>query len=147
MIHGKLSDSGRIESLHPSMKVLFDYVKSHDFSTIPLGRIEIDGDNLFINYSEVKGMSREDQMLEFHRRYMDVHIPFAHEIWGWKATSDLRHLAEEYDAEKDFALSDDCPASFTDVYPGEFVVAYPEDAHAPNIAPYDFSKLVAKIKL
>ena len=50
MIHGKLSDSGRIESLHPSMKVLFDYVKSHDFSTIPLGRIEIDGDNLFINY-------------------------------------------------------------------------------------------------
>ena len=29
----------------------------------------------------------------------------------------------------------------------EFVVAYPEDAHAPNIAPYDFRKLVAKIKL
>ncbi len=148
MIHCNLKDSERIESLHPLLKELFDYVKSHDFTDVPYGRIELEGKDLFINYSEVKGMKKEDQVLEYHQQYMDVHIPLsAPEIFGWKATRDLNHLCKEYDAEKDFALSDDKPTSFVEIAIGEFVIVYPEDAHAPNISPLNFSKLVAKVKL
>ena len=89
MIHANLKDSGRVDSLHPLLKRLFDYVKSHDFTDVPFGRIELDGNNLFINYSEVKGMKEEEQVLEYHQQYMDVHIPLsAPEVFGWKATCD-----------------------------------------------------------
>ena len=148
MIHGNLKDSGRIEALHPLFKELFDYVKTHDFTEIPLGRIELKGKELFINYSEVKGMKKEEQVLEFHQQYLDVHIPLSSpEIFGWKATRDLQHISKEYDEEKDFALSDDRPTSFVNIGVGEFVVVYPEDAHAPNISSVNFRKLVGKVKL
>lgn len=49
MIVSRLENSSRIESLHPLFKQLFDYVKTHDLLNAPLGRIELDGDNLFIN--------------------------------------------------------------------------------------------------
>ena len=48
MIVSNLQNSSRIEVLHPLFKTLFDYVKSHDLLHAELGRIDIDGDNLFI---------------------------------------------------------------------------------------------------
>ena len=49
MIVSNLQNSARVESLHPLFKQLFDYVKANDLLNAPLGRIELDGDNLFIN--------------------------------------------------------------------------------------------------
>ena len=49
MIISNLQNSGRIESLHPLFKKLFDYVKTHDLLHTPCGRIELEGDKLFIN--------------------------------------------------------------------------------------------------
>lgn len=51
MIVSNLQNSQRVEGLHPLFKTLFDYVKTHDLFHAELGRIEIDGDNLFIKYS------------------------------------------------------------------------------------------------
>ena len=47
MIVSNLQNSQRVEGLHPLFKTLFDYVKTHDLFHAELGRIEIDGDNLF----------------------------------------------------------------------------------------------------
>lgn len=49
MIVSNLQNSQRVESLHPLFKPLFDYVKSHDLLHAELGRIELKGDELFIN--------------------------------------------------------------------------------------------------
>ena len=49
MIVSNLSNSSRVEALHPLFKTLFDYVKNNDLLHAELGRIVIDGDNLFIN--------------------------------------------------------------------------------------------------
>ena len=49
MIVSDIRQSARIESLHPLFKTVFDYVKSHDLLNEPCGRIELDGDRLFIN--------------------------------------------------------------------------------------------------
>ena len=49
MILSTLAESGRVEHLHPAFKLVFDYVKSHDLTKVPAGRIALDGDRLFIN--------------------------------------------------------------------------------------------------
>lgn len=49
MVLSNLQHSDRVESLHPLFKTVFDYVKSHDLLNTPCGRIELQGDDLFIN--------------------------------------------------------------------------------------------------
>ena len=64
MIVSRLENSSRIESLHPLFKQLFDYVKTHDLLNAPLGRIELDGDNLFINNVNPECVPADKQVLE-----------------------------------------------------------------------------------
>lgn len=149
MILSTLSESGRIESLHPLLKTLFDYVKGHDLAAVPAGRIVLQGDDLFINVSDATLLPREQQKLEVHRAYMDVHIPLSGtEVIGWRALSSLRQPSEApFDAENDFALYAAPATSYVEVRPGEFLIVYPEDAHAPVIGEGRLRKLIAKVRL
>ena len=104
MIVSNLQNSQRVERLHPLFKTLFDYVKTHDLFHAELGRIEIDGDNLFINNVNPECVARDKQVLELHR-------------------------------------------DFVDLLPGQFMIVYPEDPHAPLIGQGKIRKLIAKVKL
>ena len=134
MIVSRLENSSRIESLHPLFKQLFDYVKTHDLLNAPLGRIELDGDNLFINNVNPECVPADKQVLEMHRDYIDVHILLTgQETIGWKAVETLEHQAQAYQKEGDCALYSDRPTLFATLQPGEFAIVYPEDPHAPVI--------------
>lgn len=148
MIVSNLQNSSRIESLHPLFKTLFDYIKAHDLLHTELGRIEVDGDNLFINNVNPECVSAEKQVLEVHHTYIDVHILLeGKESIGWKALEDVTLETKPYDAEGDCALYADRPTTFVDLLPGQFVIVYPEDPHAPVIGCGKIRKLVAKVKL
>ncbi len=147
MIVSTLEQSGRIEPLHPLFKTLFDYVKSHDLLNAPLGRIEIDGDNLFINNVELEGACLETQPLEMHREYIDVHILLkGRETVGWKDTARIARYSKEYSSDGDCALSDERADVYVDMQAGDFMVVYPEDAHAPAISDAPIRKLIAKVR-
>jgi YhcH/YjgK/YiaL family protein len=91
MIVSNLSNSSRVEALHPLFKTLFDYVKNNDLLHAELGRIVIDGDNLFINNVNPECVPAEKQVLELHRDYIDVHILLeGAETIGWKVIEDLK---------------------------------------------------------
>lgn len=68
---------------------------------------------------------------------------------GWKATKDLNptSVVSAYNDEKDFALYKRTPTSFVDIHPGQFVIFFPEDAHAPIIGTGKIRKMVGKVKL
>ena len=102
MIVSNLQNSQRVEGLHPLFKTLFDYVKTHDLFHAELGRIEIDGDNLFINNVNPECVARDKQVLELHRDYIDVHILLeGTETIGWKAIEDLKDEVKPYEANGD----------------------------------------------
>lgn len=85
MIISNLVNSSRVEVLHPLFKKLFDFVRSYDFSCAPLGRIDIDGDNLYVMNTETEAVSQEQQLLELHNQYLDVHILLeGRERIGWR---------------------------------------------------------------
>ena len=128
MIVSNLQNSQRIEGLHPLFKSLFDYVKTHDLLHADLGRIEVDGDHLFINNVNPECVTSDQQVLELHHDYIDVHILLeGEEMIGWKALEDLQNE--------------------TSLLPGQFVIVYPEDPHAPVIGSGKIRKLIAKVKL
>lgn len=127
---------------------LFEYVKTHDLLHAPLGRIEIDGDHLFINNVNPACVSQAEQPLEVHRAYIDVHILLeGAERIGWKALEDVTDEKQPYAEEGDCALYGDAPSVFVDLKPHEFLIVYPEDPHAPLIGTGKIRKLIAKVKL
>ena len=148
MIIASLENSLTIESLHPGFKVLFEYIKNNNLLLKETGKIEIDGDNLFINNVLVSLKKKEDQVLESHKQYIDVHIPLdGNEIIGWKPTRDCSVVKSIYNSIEDYALFNDVPSSYVTIEPGSFLIAFPEDAHAPVIGQGEIRKLVAKIKI
>lgn len=148
MIVSNLQNSERIESLHPLFKQLFDYVKTHDLLHTECGRIELAGDDLFINNVNPTCVSASDQVLEVHRDYIDVHILLdGKERIGWKALEDVTDLKQAYQKEGDCALYSDTPTSFVDLLPGQFLIVFPEDPHAPVIGEGKIRKLIGKVRL
>ena len=148
MILNTLKDSASIESLHPLFKKAFDYIKATDFSTVPAGKIVLDGDKLYISVAEPTGKTKETARMETHDKYIDIQMPLtAVETMGWKATNELKEPTAPYNPEKDITFFADKPTTYVDVQPGEFAIFFPEDGHAPGIAEGNFRKVIVKVKI
>lgn len=146
MILDSLDNSARYESLHPRFKKAFEVLKQTDFSTVPSGKMEIDGDNLFINVMEMDG--KETAPFEAHKKYIDIQVPLSiNEKMGWKSLKNCGVPSVPYDEAKDVAFYDELPETVVDVAVGQFTIFFPEDAHAPSIANGFLKKLIVKIRL
>ncbi|ADV44734.1 YhcH/YjgK/YiaL family protein [Bacteroides helcogenes] len=148
MIVSDLQNSSRIEGLHPLFKALFEYVKANDLLHAELGRIELKGDDLYINNVNPECVASDKQVLEVHRDYIDVHILLeGTETIGWTAIGDVSCEIKPYEKEGDCALYSDTPAVFVTLRPEQFMIVYPEDPHAPVIGEGKIRKLIAKVRI
>lgn len=148
MIHDSLKNSVAIEKLHPRFKQAFDFLKNTDFSTLEDGRIELDGNKLYLNIASIKGKKKEEALVETHKNYIDIQLPLLGvEKIGWKAGCDLQEETKPYNPEKDITFFVDRPTAYTKIYPGEFTVYFPEDGHAPGIGEGLIRKVVVKVAL
>ena len=148
IIISTLADTARVELLHPLLPELFRYVRMHDLLHTPCGRIELDGDRLFINNVNPQCVTAAEQVLEVHRRYLDVHILLeGEETIGWSPLAELKEEKQAYDAEADCALYTDRPFTYVTLRPGQWLMAWPEDAHAPVIGQGKIRKLIAKVRI
>lgn len=148
MILANISEAPRYYALHPLLQPLFEYVQQHDLSAAPAGRVTIDGDRLFINVSDAELKQREEQKLEVHRAYLDVHFPLSGvEEIGLSNLSALGESDAPFDEANDFALYTAPAETYFTVKPGQFCLVFPEDAHAPIIGQGTLRKLIAKVKL
>lgn len=148
MIHLTLQESESIEMLHPEFKTLFDFVKNNDLYNTETGRIELNGNVLYINNINPEMLSMKEQILEAHINYIDIHIPLDKtELIGWKPTDKCTDVISAYKPEDDFMLFADKPTKYKVVNPGEFLIVYPEDAHAPIVGEGKIRKLIAKVRI
>lgn len=148
MILSDLKYSERIEMLHPLSKRAFDYVKTHDLLHTPCGRIELEADDLFINNVNPESVAIDQQVLEVHREYIDIHILLeGEEIIGWKPLCDAKDERKEYSESDDCALYGDKCFTPIKLFPGQFAIVWPEDAHAPLIGEGTIRKLIVKVKI
>lgn len=148
MILANISDAAHYYALHPQLKVLFNYIASHDLSAAPAGRVTLDGDALFINVSDATLKHPEEQMLEVHRAYIDVHFPLSgDEGIGISPLSALGQSDAPFDEVQDFALYTAPAQNYFTIHPGQFCLVYPHDAHAPILGQGTLRKLIAKIKI
>lgn len=149
MILDTIDRADSIFALHPLYAKLFAFVRTHDLASMPAGRITIDGEDLYINLSDAALRTKEEQKLEVHHRYVDVHFPLdGEETVGWSPVASLKVQSDApFDAENDFALYSQPADTYFTVRPGEFYVMDVTDAHAPIIGQGTLKKAVAKVRI
>lgn len=149
MILGRISDAYRYTRLHPLFDRLFKFVSENDLSKFSNQRIVLDGDDLFINMAEPTLRKAEEQSMEVHRKYIDVHFLLTgEEICGVTHISELPEGYDtEFNEEDDFVLVQQSAKNYFKAGPGDFYIVFPEDAHAPIIGEGTIKKAIAKVKL
>ncbi len=148
MILDSLQNAGLYETIHPRFKQAFDFLGTNDLNELPLGRIELDGSNLFINVFEITGKTAETARLETHNLYIDIQIPITGtETMGWLPGNKLKENAGPYNPEKDITFFTDKASSFATVEPMDFIIFFPEDGHQPGICEGQLKKLVVKVRV
>jgi len=148
MILDSLSNSSRIEALHPLFKKAFDFIKATDFSKVEDGKIMLEENNLTVTVASIFGKAKEEASIETHSRYIDIQLPLLGvEKIGWKAGSELQQVSVPYNHEKDITFYVDRPTAYTKIYPGQYVIYFPEDGHAPGIGLGAIRKVIVKVLL
>lgn len=148
MILDAIENSALAEGISPLFRKAFDYVRHNDLASAPAGVTEIDGKDLYISISEFDGKHACETRLETHRRYIDIQIPIsAAETIGWKRSCTLASPEGGYSEQDDIRFYNDRPTAYITVNPGEYVIFFPDDAHAPGIATHRIKKAVIKIKI
>ena len=146
MIVDSLTNSASIEQMHPLFKKAFDFLRTTDFSNTNPGKIQLDGEQLFVSIVETEGKTKEQAKLETHNKYIDIQMPIEGiETMGWLAGKNCVNEVEPYNAEKDITFFTDKPSTYIQVQPYEFAIFYPEDGHAPAIAEGKLKKIIVKV--
>ncbi len=127
----------------------YEFLRTADLKVLPLGRVEIDGDEVFANVQEYTTMAADTCRFEAHDRYFDIqYVVEGREQFGYVKRSGLVE-AMPYDKEQDLVFYQD-PAEYGSILltAGDCAVAAPEDAHKPRCiagAPCKVRKIVLKI--
>lgn len=149
MIYDSLAHIRQYEHLHPNLKKGLEFLAAADFSQIPLGRVEIDGDNVFANVMEYTTRPAEDATSEAHKDYADIqYLLEGEELMGVAPLEDMEEEVEAH-PERDIWIYRGETAKLP-MGGGRFVVAFPGDAHAPSLAvdqPGPAKKCVIKVKM
>lgn len=148
MVIDSLKHTEIYEKINPLFAKAFEYLKSVDLEKLEVGRINLEGDDLFIMVSDTDLRPKEEAKLEAHNQYIDIQIPInKSETFGWKGRREITSPIESFDTNRDIQFFDDQPASYFNVSPGNFTAFWPDDAHAPCIGEGTVRKIVVKIKI
>lgn len=147
MIIDTIENLGKYVALNPLFADVVEFLKNNDLQTIEEGKHFIKDKDLFVNIQVAKGKTHEAAVLETHIEMIDIQIPITcEETFGYTPLCDLPDF--EYNAEKDITKYGDTKAqTYVTVKPGQFVIFFPQDGHAPCIINQpEIKKAIFKVK-
>lgn len=115
----------------------------------PLGRTEINGDQMYVSVMEFDAKPSEDHLAEKHESYIDLQFLIeGEETIGYFSLRDDIAPVKPYDSEQDYALyAPSADEILFQLKPGMFAVFFPNDIHRPGMGQLNtkIKKAVVKI--
>lgn len=131
--------------LNPLFQDVVDFLKANDLNTLNEGKHIIKGDDLFVNIQVAPAKTKSEARLESHRRMIDIQIPLsAPETYGYSPLGELGEAS--YNEKDDLTFHDEPASAYLTRKPGEMVIFFPQDAHAPCISETPVRKAIFKVK-
>ena len=133
MLYDTLENLNQYTGLFPNLDKAIDFIEGNDVSALPLGRTEIDGDDVYVTVMEAEPTPGEGRAFETHSRYMDLQMDLEGAELCEVALGDVEE-AEPYDEEKDFALWNGAASAALVLGEGRFAVfMVAEGAKQPQV--------------
>ncbi len=150
MLVAPLNRASKHDYLSDRFKKAYAFLSRGDLAKLPLGRADIDGDDVFANVQEYETVPAADKMFEAHRRYYDVQFVVSGEELLQYVSLDRANEAQDFDDDSDFGLygTSDQPTDVV-LHAGDLAILAPEDAHKPGCAlgePCRVRKIVVKVR-
>lgn len=116
----------------PRLAYILEQIKAVAADEFVSGTVYICEEKIKVNSEEVELTAIGDKNLEWHRKYIDIHVPLSgSEIIGWKPVDEIENIVVPYDENRDIAFGDELYSELLKINPGEFVIFNPSDGHAP----------------
>ena len=146
MILDTIDNLGKYAALNPLFARVAEFIAANDLAAREPGIVELQGKDLFANFTVAKGKTREAARLETHDAMIDIQIPLScPETMGVTPRTKLPEAP--YNAEKDITFYDGLAEQYVTVQPGEFVIFFPQDGHAPCVSDEaEIQKVIFKVK-
>jgi biofilm protein TabA len=148
MIVDELKNCALYASLNPGFAKAFEFLTTNDLATLPLGKVVLEEDNMWVNIVEIKGNTEENIKMEVHRNFIDIQVPLTKtERFGWKSLGALSTISEPYTPETDCEFYSDKATLFLELQPMEFAIFFPQDGHQPGIVEGPHKKIIVKVRV
>ncbi|HBS6072258.1 TPA: YhcH/YjgK/YiaL family protein [Klebsiella aerogenes] len=135
--------------LPDALRQAIEHVKAHVSASTPLGKHDIDGNNLFYLISEDSTEAQAERRAEYHARYLDIQIVLRGQEGMTFSTLPAGEPQTDWLADKDIAfLAEGAQEKTVILNEGDFVVFYPGEVHKPLCAigaPAKVRKAVVKV--
>ncbi len=127
----------------------FAYLKNTDFSTVKPGKYPLDGDNVFVNVTEVPTKPLAEGRYESHKDYADIHFLVSGKELISAADITKATVIVPYDDDRDLQFLTAKGKDYV-AEPGTFFLFFPKTAHRPGVKTNGadaIKKVVVKIKV
>lgn len=146
MIFDNINNSYLYETVNVRFKKAFEFLKNTDLLSLPSGKTEIEGSDIYAVVSEYQ-TKPNDNRYENHRKYIDIqYIVKGSEVMYFAQGS----YEGTYDEVKDVSFCKIEKGSALNISQGSFAVFFPEEWHRPNCMdkePQNMKKIVIKVKV
>lgn len=133
--------------ISPMMDKVLEFFRTTDLSKLTPGRINLQGDDLFVNVNKQDAQTREQAAIEAHKEYIDIQVPISSdEEMGFISAQYMPSPSVPYSAERDIAFYPGLCHTYLNVKKGMFTVFFPGEGHAPAITENGILKLIVKIR-
>ena len=135
MIVDALKNRKQYELVHKHFAKAFDFLEKAKAENLPLGRYDLEGEEVYALVKEYTTKPREDGKPEGHRKYIDIQYVLEGTESFLAANIETCTALTEYDEEKDFMFFENgtSVAEFA-LKSGDFVVFFSWDIHTPGLA-------------
>lgn len=145
MILDDISNLAQYQNCNPRFPQIVEFLKSHNLNDMTPGHYEIDGAHLFVNIVDSPAKTKAEAKLESHQKMIDLQIPISgSEEHGYTPVSKLPKAV--FDEKNDIAFYEPQGDMYFTLNPGQFVIYFPQDGHAPAITPTGLRKAIFKIE-
>ncbi|MCU6709718.1 YhcH/YjgK/YiaL family protein [Paenibacillus sp. J5C_2022] len=136
MIFGDLKDFEREQHLYPPViRKALAFIQSTDWSAMPNGRVELDGELFYVNIGEVQTTDASERKAERHFRYTDIHyIIEGEEIIGFTRNAKELVITQDLSDQDALLYNELNNETHLKLRAGEFIVTLPHDVHRPGCA-------------
>ena len=148
MIFDAIKNIGQYKGISKNLDTAICFIEKTDLETLPLGKTEIDGDNVYVTVMNVETKDASELGFEIHKQYMDIQLDLEGTEKFYIGLG-KKEATAPFQEENDFGPCKVEQQVECVMGKGKFIVCMVEEAHLPSAKAGDdckVKKAVFKVK-